>query len=217
MKKLISIILALLLMLSLCACGGSEPQPYFGLYNAVSAEYSGIKMPVEGEWLEIKSDTKMVIFLYGDEYSGKLEMDGNNFVYSQGGDSYSGVINGDVITIDFDGLIYTYLKDGATMPIDTSGYTLPEAAADAKIYAAYAAVIDGVQQDQIFLAGLGDFFIVLNSDGSGEFHFFGDLLPITYDDANFMAGGDTLSYTTEGDTISFALNDSMSFTLIRVQ
>lgn len=217
MKKFIGIILALSMLLCLCACGGSEPEPYFGRYNAVTFEYSGISMPAAGEWIEIKSATKMVAFLEGEEYSGKLEKDGNNIVYSQGGDSYSGVIDGDVITMDFDGLIVTYLKEGATMPIDTSGYTLPEAAADAKIYAAYAAVIDGVQQDQIFLAGLGDFFIVLNSDGSGEFHFFGDLLPITYDDANFMAGGDTLSYTTEGDTISFALNETMEFTLIRVQ
>lgn len=217
MKKFIGIILALSMLLCLCACGGSEPQPYFGRYNVVKMEYQGIAMGGAGEWLEIKSDTKMVAFLEGEEYSGKLSIDGENLVYTQGGYSYNGTMKGDVIVFDFDGLVITYMKEGATMPIDTSGYTLPEAAADAKIYAAYAAVIDGVQQNQVFLAGLGDFYIVLNSDGSGEFHFFGDLLPITYDDANFMAGGDTLSYTTEGDTISFALNDSMSFTLIRVQ
>ena len=215
MKKLIGIIIALSMLLSLCACGG-EPEPYFGLYNAVSMEYSGLSLDTEG-WLEIKSATKMVVFLEGDEYSGKYELDGENFVYSQGGSDYNGTLKGDVIVLDFDGLIITYLKEGATMPVETREYVLPEAAADAKIYVATSGIIEEMECDELTLESLGDFYIVLNTDGSGEFHFFGELFPITYDDGNFMAGGDTISYTTEGDTISFVFDETMEFTFTRLQ
>ena len=100
MKKTLALILALVMMLCLCACGGGEPQPYFGHYNAVTMEYAGFTMDAEEGWIEIKSDTKMVVFLEGDEYSGKYELDGENFVYSQGGDSFNGTLVGDVITLD---------------------------------------------------------------------------------------------------------------------
>ena len=230
MKKTLVLILALVMMLCLCACGGGEPQPYFGHYNAVTMEYSGFTMDAEEGWLEIKSDTKMVVFLEGDEYSGKYELDGENFVYSQGGDSFNGTLVGDVITLDFAGLTITYLKEGATMPeviqepaaAEEPEQTEGEAdfVADTgvtRVYMGTSAEIEGISCDAEILAELGDLYVTLNPDGTGVLDFFDQVIDITYDESCLYVDVDTVGYVLEGDTMSFAVDETMSFvcTLVR--
>ena len=79
MKKLIAMILVLVMMVSLVACGG-EPDPNAGVYQAVSATALGITMDIEdvyeGEtWIELKNGGKGKICLDGQEFSLKWELE----------------------------------------------------------------------------------------------------------------------------------------------
>ena len=63
MKKLISVLLILAMVISLAACGSSEPDPNAGIYYGTYGTYSGFSMAVEelfegGCSLELKNGGK---------------------------------------------------------------------------------------------------------------------------------------------------------------
>ena len=63
MKKIIALLLVIVMLLSLTACGGGEPDPNAGVYQGVRGEMDGIVLTMEelypGEsYLELKDGGK---------------------------------------------------------------------------------------------------------------------------------------------------------------
>ena len=80
MKRLACLILAMAMLLALAACGG-EPDPHAGVYEAQSAEMSGISIDVNtvyegGLSFELKNGGRAVMHMGGQDYNLKWELDG---------------------------------------------------------------------------------------------------------------------------------------------
>jgi len=213
MKKFIGILLALAMLLCLCACGGGEPEPYFGHYEQVSMTYSGFAMPPDGEgYIDINSASKMKVFLEGDSYSGKLAVDGTNFVYTQSGSEYKGTIMNDCIVLNLDGLVLTYLRDSAlSAEADISSVEIPETVEGAQVYIATCGVIDSDSCDFELFKNMGDFVVVLNPDGTGTIDFFDIFFDLSYNEMTIDAGGSMMFYTIEGDTLTLCVNETQVY------
>ena len=90
MKKIIALLLALAMVLSLAACGGgAEEDPNAGMYHGVSATVMGFTMPMsevyENEtWVELKSGGKGTMMLDGDDFSMKWTLEGETFTAAGG-------------------------------------------------------------------------------------------------------------------------------------
>lgn len=113
MKKLFAILLTFAIVLSLAACGEKD-HPSAGIYNAVSCEALGVELGCEGEWLELKGNGRGTIFLMGEEYSCKWELEGENITVTNHGDEFQGTLHNGIITLDFEDMIYVYLMDPVT-------------------------------------------------------------------------------------------------------
>ena len=111
--KLLSLILLIALCLSLCACGGNEPDPNLGIYDAVACEVMGLGMDYDGDYVELKKGGKAAIRLMGEDYSGKWSLEGDVLTITQQGDVYSGRLTPGAMYVDFSGMEYTYLMEGA--------------------------------------------------------------------------------------------------------
>ena len=101
MKRLFALLLALVIVLSLAACGGGseEVDPNAGRYIGVSAAVGGFSMPMSdiypGEtWIELKSGGKGDIMLDGDSYGFKWTLEGEAFTLTLEGVDSVGTLSG---------------------------------------------------------------------------------------------------------------------------
>ena len=98
MKKVFSVILAAMMLLSLVACGGGSGEDVTGKYVCVSATYSdGFGEPA-GEWVELAKDGKGTYYggggtefdlewkLSGDTFTGKVIFMGIHHILNRGFD-----------------------------------------------------------------------------------------------------------------------------------
>lgn len=120
MKKCLSVILVLLMVLGLCACGNAaSDDPNVGLYTCTTVEMLGMGFAAQeifesGATLELKSNGKGTMNIDGTKGSVKWSADGNVFTMTVSGSTYVGVISGGVITIElYDSMILTFAKEGA--------------------------------------------------------------------------------------------------------
>ena len=114
MKKTLSILLAMLLLLSLTACG-SDPNE--GVYEAKSAELGGISINVEkvfkgGFSVELKSGGKAVLRMSGEEYNVKWSLDGTAFKLTASDSEYTGTLSDGVIKLE------NILNSGVNMTLE---------------------------------------------------------------------------------------------------
>lgn len=97
MKKIISLFLALLLLLSLAACGGQKEDPNAGVYKATSARFKSLSIRVEdvfkdGIQLELKSDGKAVLSTGDVDYNIRWELEGEDFSLIAADSEYKGTL-----------------------------------------------------------------------------------------------------------------------------
>ena len=153
MKKLISIILLLALLASLCACG-DKTKDVTGKYLCVGEAYgeAALTDPGDGSYLELKKGGK------GSYYSGyaftlKWSLDGEAFtgtVTFLGMDQdMSGTLKDGVIDVKYGDMRMRFLKEGATLP--TTDPTAQDANATA------APVLAGTLGDAFLGSTMGGF------------------------------------------------------------
>ena len=205
MKKIIAILLAIAMLLSLAACGGGEPDPNAGKYQGISAKALGITMAMSevypGEtWVELKSGGKGNIMLDGDEYPMKWTLDGEAITITIDGVDSVGKLSDGVITVDLMdmGVEMTFLKEGAEMPASEATYH------DAGYWEIIrmesedpASAIS--EEDMGFVKSLGVLmYMELNADGTGVL-FMDEEMPLTWVDGSITLTGEnlTVSYTLE--------------------
>ena len=214
MKKIISILLTLVLLLSLAACGGGEPDPNAGKYQGISAKALGITMDMSevypGEtWVELKSGGKGTVMLDGDDFPMKWTLDGEAITITIDGVDSVGRLADGVITVDLMdmGVEMTFLKEGAEMPAPEVTYN------DAGYWEIVrmesedpASAIS--EEDMAFVKSVGVLmYMELNADGTGAL-FMEEEMPLTWADG-------VISFTEENMTVSYTLeNGEMKLDMI---
>lgn len=112
--------MAVVILLVMLLGGGDGNDPNLGRYNGISCICEGVEIGAEGEWIELMSDGKAKIMLMGEEFSGKWELNGHKLTVTQAGDAYTGTLEEGLLTLDFGGMIYTYVNENGQAPaLDT--------------------------------------------------------------------------------------------------
>ena len=211
MKKMIAIVFALALMLSLSACGGETVEdPNAGKYLATSAKAFGMTMAISeiypGEtWMELKSNGKGTIMLDGDDFPMKWALEGDTFTLTIDDVDSVGTLSDGVITLDLMdmGVEMIFLKEGMEMPAAEATYN------DAGYWEIIR--IDSedpescVSEEDMELAKSAGvlMYMELSPDGTG-YLFIDEEMPLTWQDGTITFTDDALSvtYTVEnGDLI----------------
>jgi len=218
MKKLTAILLALAMLLSLAACGGStEEDPNAGKYLGTTAKAFGMVMPMtdiyEGEtWLELRSGGRGTIMLDGDSFPMKWNLEGDIFTLTIDGEDSVGTLEDGVIVLDLMdmGVEMTFLKEGAEMPVAAATYN------DAGYYDLIR--IDGAteedsvsEEDLTMLREMGMYmYLELLEDGTGVL-FMEEEMPVTWADGtvNFTEDDMSVSYTLEDDILTLDMLESI--------
>lgn len=119
MKKIIAILLALTMVLGMCACGGEKvDEALLGTYTCYSAETEGIELPADMIFTEpctvvLNDNGKADFNLDGDEFTVSYTIDGNAIEMKDGSDTITGTIGDGKMEIDLMGVILYMAKDGA--------------------------------------------------------------------------------------------------------
>ena len=223
MKKIIALLFALAMLLSLAACGGSaEEDPNAGKYIGISAAVGGFSMPMSdiypGEtWIELKSGGKGDIMLDGDSYGLKWALEGETFTLTlEGVDSVGTLKNGAIVIDLMDmGCVMTFQKEG-TEPAEN------EAPAASYNDAGYWDLIriDGAteedsvsEEDMAMVKEMGMYmYLELLPDGTGTF-FMEEEMAVTWVDGtvNFTEDNMSINYTLENGEL---ILDMLEATLI---
>ena len=226
------LVIAVIIGLFSCMGGGDSDDPNLGIYNGITYSYAGFELSAEGDWVELKSGGKADIMLMGEKYSGKWELDGTDLLVTQGGTEYYGTLNGNVMTIDFSGVLYTYEKEGADTPVAEpesmpSAEEIPEtqvseeAVSDTGLhisemvdYLAISGNMNGVEMNDSAIAQMGGMEIDFNGDGTGTMMMFGQTEEITYDNDAIYRSGIPMEYELDGDYLHLKMSEAIEFTMM---
>ncbi len=120
MRRKSIVLLILLMMLIVTACGGAGEDA--DIYMGTEVAMMGIAMSPEdvsegGIILALDDNGKATLTLGGEDYNAEWEVKEGEFVLTQGSDSFTGTMEGDVVKIinllDM-GLDITFVKEGAS-------------------------------------------------------------------------------------------------------
>ncbi len=129
MKKLLAIILALCMMLSLCACGDKGGKAdYLGLYEGVSVNMFGETVDMSEVYdgvntLELLSGGKCEITLEGDTAEATYKVSGKEMTITIEGEKIEASLQDGVVVMDFFGVEMTFAKKGYQSSAGNGGNT----------------------------------------------------------------------------------------------
>lgn len=214
MKKIIALLLAVVMLLSLAACGGGEPDPNAGIYQGIRGEMDGIVLTMEelypGEsYLELKNGGKAELVLEGDKISGKWTLEGEKFNLVVEGEDCPGTLKDGIVTFDFTGIgmFLTFAKDGVEVP--------PSEFSEVGSYHIYSIDENGesVNYDTLVAAGMaGISSVIFNEDGTGVLNIESDTINFTYDSGAMTdEEGNEYYYLLTDGIMEIYLGDGMTF------
>lgn len=224
MKRLFALLLALVIVLSLAACGGGseEVDPNAGKYIGVSAAVGGFSMPMSdiypGEtWIELKSGGKGDIMLDGDSYSLKWTLEGEDITISLEGVDSVGTLKNGTIVVDLMnmGCVMTFQKEGTEAVQTEAAITYNDAGYYDLIRIDGATEESSVSEEDMALVksmGMG-MYLELLPDGTGVL-FMDEEMPVTWVDGtvNFTDDNMSIHYTLEnGDLVLDMLESILVF------
>lgn len=231
MKKILSLLLATVLMFSLVACGGGgKDDPNLGVYTGTVVDLLGDETPMTEVYpgkntIELKSGGKATFTLDGDAIDCKWELDGSELVIDIEGTECTGTLKSGTIDLDFMGMMdMTFVKGGSSVP-PKPGASTPEKpstpeSSDAGLVGYYkieTLEMDGETMDRSMLEMIGmadSVYLVLDEDGTGRLSF-EEEAAITYDDSQiYSPDGEGVPYTLDGDTITVQV-ENVKMILVR--
>lgn len=113
MKRLSALFLALLMALSLCACGGGV-DPALGKYNCTSIVMNDINLDGSGEWLELKDGGKASVYMGGETRSADYTLEENALTMTIDGQEVgTGTLDNGVLTLEFLDLTFVFEREAA--------------------------------------------------------------------------------------------------------
>lgn len=169
----VAIVVALVLLLG--GKGGVD-EALLGRYEGTSCVISGMDVGAEGEWIELKAKDKAEINIMGESFNGTWKLEGEAFTFEQSGDMFEGTLKNGVLTLDMEGMLYTFEKAGGT-PAKTDVSGKPgkndESTAEAGYWTLLRADSDDPdsamsEEDVAMFKEYGiEFFLNLKEDGTG--------------------------------------------------
>ena len=244
MKRILSCVLAILMLLGLAACGGggaAEPDPNAGVYEAVSARAFGISIDVEevfpdGLSLTLKDGGKASFRYEGRDYSMSWTLEGEAFHAKGIGVEVSGTLSGGVMVlqnvldsgIDIT-LVCKELAEGAPAPEESEPAPAEESASPAPEEQPAEETAGEEAGDPSVLFGQwrheSGYTYVFREDGTGAYQHNGDEMTLTYE----VRGGKLLilftgstspmemPFTVEGDTLTLIDHFGSEVVYVRCQ
>lgn len=220
MKRLLAILLSIVMVLSLAACGGSAAEdPNAGKYIGVSAAVGGFSMPMgdvyPGEtWIELKSGGKGSIMLDGEDFSFKWTLDGECLTITVEGVDSVGTLKNGAIVIDLMnmGCVMTFQLEGGSIADKITNMATYNDAGYWELVRIDSADANAAvsEADMILLKRTGAvMYLELLEDGTGVL-FMDEEMPVTWQDGvvKFVEDNLTINYMLENDTITLDIIES---------
>lgn len=129
MKKFPVFLLTLAAALLLAACGSTAAQPAdadssdpnLGKYLCTSMEVEGMSLNPDGQWIQLASQGKAIVFLSEEPDEGLWSLSGTTFTMTMGGETVAtGTLEGGRLTIDLMGTACVFCKEGTFEPAQES-------------------------------------------------------------------------------------------------
>ena len=126
MKKMIAMLLAVVMILSLCACSGKEyDEALLGVYTCYEIEAIGYAMSPDEVWsdtctIELKQGGKGSMHIDGEDASVKYDIVGESIEITVEGETATGSLVDGIIEVELMGLTMRLAQDGVTPPTGTT-------------------------------------------------------------------------------------------------
>ena len=203
----------IVLIVLLASCGGKDQgtEADWGLYEGVSCVYAGLDIGADGDWVELKQKGKATVCMMGEEISCKWELDGTAFTLKEGGSEYYGTLSGGQLTLDLDGVVYTFEKKGGAPAAsgDKNGDKELGKKDGPVTYKLISFTMEGEEMGPDMVEMMGGGYVVLGGDGTGTFAMFGENFPVTDDGKSIEADGQKMPYTLTDNGMELDMEGSI--------
>jgi len=191
MKKLLAILLSVVMVMSLVACGGDEKEDdeadVLGLYICTEVEVEGERIDInliddENEYsLELKKNGKGVITLENDEFTCTWELDGEDLHIVTDDESIdsTGTLKDGVIEIKFEETLWVYEIEGGKK--SDKKEEKEEEPSVLGMYLCDTVEVEGEVVDIEYIGEPEDYALELQEDGEGVLILEGEELDITWE------------------------------------